>query len=40
MKPISLKKAQLGGQAFNLYRTAAGEDIQEKLSDLINEVKT
>ncbi|MBW2411086.1 MAG: CoB--CoM heterodisulfide reductase iron-sulfur subunit A family protein, partial [Deltaproteobacteria bacterium] len=33
------KDSQLGGQALNLYRTAKGEDIQEKLSDLINEVE-
>ena len=34
------KDAQLGGQALNIYRTAKGEDVQEKLSDLINEVET
>ncbi len=33
------KDAQLGGQALNLYRTAKGEDIQEKLSDLIKDVE-
>jgi heterodisulfide reductase subunit A len=33
------RSAQLGGQALNLYRTAAGEDIQEKLADLVNEVQ-
>jgi heterodisulfide reductase subunit A len=32
------KSAQLGGQANNLYRTARGEDIQEKLSNLIDEI--
>ena len=32
------KSAQLGGQAKNLYRTARGEDIQEKLSSLIDEI--
>jgi len=32
------KHSQLGGQAGNLYRTAKGEDIQEKLSDLIAEI--
>jgi len=30
---------QLGGQALNLYRTVAGEDIQEKLSALVKEVQ-
>jgi len=33
------KDSQLGGQAQNLYRTAKGEDIQEKLSNLISEVE-
>ena len=33
------KSSQLGGQAQNLYRTAKGEDIQQKLSDLIAEVE-
>jgi len=33
------KESQLGGQACNLYRTAKGEDIQEKLSNLISEVE-
>ncbi len=32
------KSSQLGGQALNLYRTAKGEDIQEKLSDLVAEI--
>ncbi len=32
------KSSQLGGQAKNLYRTAKGEDIGEKLSYLIDEV--
>jgi heterodisulfide reductase subunit A len=32
------KNSQLGGQAVNLYRTAKGEDIQEKLSNLTNEI--
>jgi heterodisulfide reductase subunit A len=34
------KDAQLGGQALNIYRTAKGEDVQEKLSNLINEVES
>jgi heterodisulfide reductase subunit A len=34
------KNSQLGGQALNLYRTAKGEDVQEKLSDLIGEIET
>jgi heterodisulfide reductase subunit A len=33
------RSAQLGGQALNLYRTAAGEDIQKKLSALVKEVR-
>jgi heterodisulfide reductase subunit A len=33
------KNSQLGGQAQNLYRTAKGEDIQQKLSDLIAEIR-
>jgi heterodisulfide reductase subunit A len=32
------KSSQLGGQAKNLYRTARGEDIQEKLSNLVAEI--
>ena len=34
------KDAQLGGQALNIFRTAKGEDVQEKLTDLIQEVET
>ena len=34
------RDAQLGGQALNIYRTAKGEDVQEKLSDLIKEIET
>jgi len=30
------KSSQLGGQALNLYRTAKGEDIQQKLSNLVD----
>ncbi len=33
------KNSQLGGQALNLYHTAKGEDVQEKLTKLINEVQ-
>jgi heterodisulfide reductase subunit A len=33
------KSSQLGGQAKNLYRTAKGEDIAEKLSHLIDEIE-
>jgi len=33
------RDARLGGQAQNLYKTWKGEDIQHKLSDLINEVE-
>ena len=33
------KESQLGGQAQNLYRTAKGEDIQDKLSNLIAEIE-
>ena len=32
------KNDVLGGQALNLYKTIAGEDIQEKLSSLVDEV--
>ena len=32
------KSSQLGGQALNLFRTAKGEDIQEKLSNLVDEI--
>jgi heterodisulfide reductase subunit A len=34
------KDSQLGGQALNIYRTANGEDVRKKLSDLIGEVET
>ena len=33
------RDTRLGGQAQNLYKTWKGEDIQHKLSDLINEVE-
>jgi heterodisulfide reductase subunit A len=33
------RSPQLGGQALNLYQTAAGEDIQQKLAELIKEVE-
>jgi heterodisulfide reductase subunit A len=33
------RSAQLGGQALNLYQTVTGEDIQKKLSALIQEVQ-
>ena len=33
------KSGRLGGQARNLYRTVSGEDIQEKLSELITDVE-
>jgi len=33
------QEAQLGGQALNLYKTIKGEDIQEKVSELIKEVE-
>jgi heterodisulfide reductase subunit A len=33
------RSPQLGGQALNLYRTAAGENIQKKLSELVTEVR-
>ncbi|UCD82735.1 MAG: CoB--CoM heterodisulfide reductase iron-sulfur subunit A family protein, partial [Desulfobacterales bacterium] len=33
------KSSQLGGQAQNLYRTAKGENVQEKLSNLIAEIE-
>jgi heterodisulfide reductase subunit A len=32
------KSDRLGGQALNLYRTAQGEDVQQKLADLIDGV--
>ena len=32
------KSSQLGGQARNLYRTAKGEDIRQKLSNLIDDI--
>jgi len=32
------KSSQLGGQAQNLYRTARGEDVRQKLADLIAEI--
>ena len=32
------KSAQLGGQALHLCRTAKGEDIQQKLSNLVDEI--
>jgi len=32
------KSSQLGGQAINLCRTAKGEDIQQKLSNLVDEI--
>jgi heterodisulfide reductase subunit A len=34
------KNSKLGGQALNIYQTAKGEDVQEKLSDLIKEVES
>ena len=33
------KNDQLGGQARNLYRTAGGEDVQEKLAELIVDIE-
>ena len=33
------REAQLGGQALNIYRTAQGEDVQEKLSGLVAEIE-
>jgi heterodisulfide reductase subunit A len=33
------RSAQLGGQALNLFQTVAGEDIQKKLSELIDDVQ-
>jgi heterodisulfide reductase subunit A len=33
------RSAQLGGQALNLFQTAQGEDIQKKLSELIDAVQ-
>ena len=33
------KDNQLGGQARNIYRTASGDSVPEKLNDLINEVQ-
>jgi heterodisulfide reductase subunit A len=33
------KGDRLGGQAWNLYRTASGEDVQQKLADLIKSVE-
>jgi heterodisulfide reductase subunit A len=38
-KPTSSKRAKLGGQALNLYKTHAGGDVQQKLADLIDDVK-
>ena len=32
------KNSQLGGQALNLYRTAKGENIQNELSNLVDEI--
>jgi heterodisulfide reductase subunit A len=32
------KNAQLGGQALNLFRTPAGEDIREKINDYVDEI--
>ena len=32
------KDAQLGGQARNIYRTASGDSVPQKLDDLINEI--
>jgi heterodisulfide reductase subunit A len=34
------KNLQLGGQALNIYRTAKGEDVQEKLSNLIHDIES
>ncbi len=33
------RSPQLGGQALNLYKTVTGEEIQQKLSELIEEVQ-
>ena len=33
------RDSQLGGQALNIFRTAKGEDVQEKLSHMIDEIK-
>ena len=33
------KDTRLGGQARNIYRTASGDSVPEKLADLINEVQ-
>jgi heterodisulfide reductase subunit A len=33
------KDAQLGGQARNIYRTASGDSVPEKLNNLINEIQ-
>jgi heterodisulfide reductase subunit A len=33
------KDSRLGGQARNIYRTASGDSVPEKLADLINEVE-
>ena len=33
------KSGRLGGQARNLFKTAAGEDIQAKLADLVSDVE-
>ena len=33
------RSPQLGGQALNLYKTVTGEEIQPKLSELIEEVQ-
>ena len=33
------RDSQLGGQALNLYHTAQGDDVQQKLSQLIDSVK-
>ena len=34
------KSDRLGGQAWNLYRTAKGEDVQKRLADLIKSVES
>ena len=33
------KSSQLGGQALNLYHTAKGENVQEKLAELIQDIQ-
>ncbi len=33
------KEEKLGGQALNLYKTPQGEDIQEKLTELVREIE-